>query len=50
MFEVCLRTTYFQVDKIFQQKDSFAMGSSLSHISNIYMEHLENLALDSALH
>jgi hypothetical protein len=52
LLEVCLRTTYFQVDdKFFQQKDGMAMGSSLSPIvSNIFMEHLENLALDLAQH
>jgi hypothetical protein len=30
LLEVCLRTTYFQVDdKFFQQKDGMGMGSSL---------------------
>ncbi|XP_023710176.1 uncharacterized protein LOC111865964 [Cryptotermes secundus] len=50
LLEVCLRTTYFQVDdKFFQQKDGMAMGNSLSPIvSNIFMEHFEKLALDSA--
>ncbi|PNF42699.1 hypothetical protein B7P43_G14177 [Cryptotermes secundus] len=49
LLEVCLRTTYFQVDdKFFQQKDGMAMGNSLSPIvSNIFMEHFEKLALDS---
>jgi hypothetical protein len=38
-------------DKLFQQKDGMAMESSLSPIvSNIYMEHFEKLALDSAQH
>ncbi|PNF20184.1 hypothetical protein B7P43_G16972 [Cryptotermes secundus] len=48
LLEVCLRTTYFQVDdKFFQQKDGMAMGNSLSPIvSNIFMEHSEKLALD----
>jgi hypothetical protein len=52
LLEVCLKTTYFQVDdKFFQQKDGMAMGSSLSPIvSNIYMEYFEKLALDSAQH
>jgi hypothetical protein len=52
MLEVCLRTTQFQVDdKFFKQKDGMAMGSSESPIvSGIYMVHLENVALDSALH
>jgi hypothetical protein len=50
LLDVCLRTTYFQVDDgFYQQKDGMAMGSSLSPIvSNIYMEHFEHLALDSA--
>jgi hypothetical protein len=50
LLEVCLKTIYFQVnDKFFQQKDGMAMGSSLSPIvSNIFMEHFEKLALDSA--
>jgi hypothetical protein len=49
LLEVCSRTTYFQVDKFFQQKDGMAMGCSLSPIvSNIYREHFEKLPLDSA--
>jgi hypothetical protein len=50
--EICLRTTYFQVDnKFFQQKDGMAMGSSVSSIfGNIYMEHFEKLAFDLAQH
>jgi hypothetical protein len=50
LLEVCLRTTYFQVvDYFFQQKDGMAMGCSMSPIvSNIYIEHFEELALDSA--
>jgi hypothetical protein len=50
LLEVCLRTTYFQVNhKFFQQKDGMAIESSLSPIvSNIFMEHFEKLALDSA--
>jgi hypothetical protein len=50
LVEICLRTTYFQVgDKFVQQKDGMAMGNSLSTIvSNIFMEHFEKLALDSA--
>jgi hypothetical protein len=52
LLEVYLRTTYFQVGgKYFQQGDGMAMGSSLSPVvSYIYMEHFENLALDSTLH
>jgi hypothetical protein len=47
VLEVCLRTTYYQVDdKFFQQKDGMAMRSSLSPIlSNIYMELLRNWLL-----
>jgi hypothetical protein len=49
LLNVCLRTTYFQVDDRFYQ--GTAMRSSLSPIiSNIYMEHFEKLALDSAQH
>jgi hypothetical protein len=45
LLEVYLRTTYFQVD------DKFFQQSSLSPIvSNIFMEHLEKLALDLAQH
>jgi hypothetical protein len=52
LLEVCLRTVYFQVDdKFYKQKDDMAMGSSLSPIvSNIFMDHLGKLALDSAQH
>jgi hypothetical protein len=52
LLEVCLRTTYFQLDvKFFQQKDGMATGSSLSSImSNIFMDHFEKLVLDSAQH
>jgi hypothetical protein len=39
------------VDDKVSQEDGMAVGSSLSPIlSNIYMEHSENLALDSAQH
>ncbi|PNF14821.1 hypothetical protein B7P43_G06341, partial [Cryptotermes secundus] len=50
LLDVCLRTTYFQMDDgFYQQKDGMAMGSSLSPVvSNIYMEHFEQLAIDSA--
>jgi hypothetical protein len=52
LLEVCLSTTYFQVDdKFFQQKDGMAMGSSLSPtVSNIFMEQFEKLDLNSAQH
>jgi hypothetical protein len=50
LLEVCLRTTYFQVDqKFFQEKKGVTMGSSLPPIvSSIYTGHSEKLALDSA--
>jgi hypothetical protein len=50
MLEVCLRTTYFQVDdKFFQQKDGMARGNSLYPIvSSIFMEHFEKFSVDSA--
>jgi hypothetical protein len=50
LLEVYLKTAYFQVDdKVFQQKDGMAMGSSQSSIvSNINMGHFEKLALDFA--
>jgi hypothetical protein len=49
LLEICLRTTYFQVnDKFFQQKDGKAMGSALSLVvSNIFMQHFEELALET---
>jgi hypothetical protein len=52
LLEVCVRTTYFQVeDRFHQQKSGMAMRSSLSPIiSSIFMEHFEQLALDSAPH
>jgi hypothetical protein len=50
--EVCLRSTYFQVgDKFFQQNNDMAMGSSLSLvISNIFMQHYEEVVFDTAHH
>jgi hypothetical protein len=52
LLEVCLKTTYFQVDdKFFQQKDGMAMGYAPSPVvSNIYMENFEELALWTAAH
>ena len=48
--ELCLRTTYFQFqDTFFEQSDGAAMGSPLSPIvANLYMEHLEEIALQTA--
>jgi hypothetical protein len=38
-------------DKFFQQKDGMAMGNALFPVvSNIYMEHFEELALKTAAH
>jgi hypothetical protein len=50
LLEVCPRTEYFQVNvKLFQQNDVMDTGSDLSPmVSNIFMEHFEKLALDSA--
>jgi hypothetical protein len=44
LLEVCLRTTYFQVDEsYYQQKERMAMGISLpTVVSNIHMEHFES--------
>jgi hypothetical protein len=52
LLEVCVRTTYFQVeDRFSQQKSGMATASSLSPvISNFFMEHFEQLALDLAPH
>jgi hypothetical protein len=43
LLEVCIKTTYFQLeDKFYQQKEGMAMGSSLSPVvTNIFMKHLE---------
>jgi hypothetical protein len=51
LLEVCMKTTYFQFeDKFYQQKDGMVMGSSLSLVfSNIFMEHFEKLALETAV-
>jgi hypothetical protein len=52
LLEVCVKTTYFQVeDRFYRQKSSVAMGSSLSPvISNIFIEYFEELALSSVPH
>jgi hypothetical protein len=52
LLEVCLRTTDFQTDnKFFQQRNGMAVGSSQSPIvNNIFTDHFEKLALDSAQH
>ena len=50
LIELCLRSTYFQFqDKFFEQTDGAAMGSPPSPvITNLYMEHLEENALQTA--
>jgi hypothetical protein len=50
--EVCVKTTYFQVeDRFYQQKSGMAMGGYLSPIvSDIFMDYFKELALNSALH
>jgi hypothetical protein len=47
ILEVCMRTTYFQVDdKFYEQKERVAMGGSVSPVvSNIFVETFEQLAL-----
>ena len=48
--EVCLKSTYFQYqDSYYEQTEGAAMGSPLSPImANIYMEHFEEMAVESA--
>jgi hypothetical protein len=49
LLKVCLRATYIEVDdKFIRQTDSIDEKSSLPLCTNIYMEHFEKLALDSA--
>jgi hypothetical protein len=52
LLDVCLTTTYLQYEgKFYQQKEGIAMGNSPSPaVSNIFMEHFEEIALDSADH
>jgi hypothetical protein len=51
LLEVCLETTYFQMDKFFQKKGGMAKRSSVSPIViTIYMEHFEKLTFLSAQH
>jgi hypothetical protein len=46
LLEVCVKATYFQTDKFFQQKKGIATGSSVSPVVAIITE---RLALDSQL-
>jgi hypothetical protein len=50
LLDSCLKTTYVQFeDKFYQQKEGMAMGNSLSPVvSNIFMKHFEEIALDTA--
>jgi hypothetical protein len=52
VLDICLTTTYFQFeDKFYQQKEGMAMGNLLSLVvSNIFMEHSKEIALDTADH
>jgi hypothetical protein len=52
LLDICLTTTYIQFeDKFYQQNEGVAMGSSLSPVvSNVFMEHFEEIALDTADH
>jgi hypothetical protein len=52
LLDICLTTTYFQFeDKFYQQKEGMAMGNSLFPVfSNIFMEHFEEMSLDTADH
>ena len=50
LVELCLRTTFFQFqDTSYEQSDGAAMGSPLSPVvANLYMEHFEEVALQTA--
>jgi hypothetical protein len=50
LLDICVKTTYFQFeDKFCQQKEGIAMGNSLYLVvSNIFMEHFEDIALGTA--
>jgi hypothetical protein len=50
LLDICLTITYFQFeDRFYQQKEGMAMGNSLCPVvSNIFMEHSEEIALDTA--
>jgi hypothetical protein len=50
LLDICLANRYFQFgDKFYQSKECMAMGNLLSLVvSNIFMEHFEQIALDTA--
>ena len=50
LLELCLRSTYFSFGgQIYEQREGAAMGSPVSAVvANLYMEHYEQLALESA--
>jgi hypothetical protein len=52
LLDICLTTTYFHFhDKFYQQKEGRTMGYSLYPVvSNIFIEHSEEIALDTADH
>jgi hypothetical protein len=52
LLDICITTTYFQFEDMFyQQKECMTMGNSLSPVvSNIFMGHFEEIALDTANH
>ena len=52
LLEFCLRSTYFVFQgQYYEQTEGAAMGSPLSPIvANIYMEHFETRALETAPH
>jgi hypothetical protein len=52
LLDICFTTTHFQFeDKFYQPKEGMAMGNSLSPVvSNIFMEHFEQIASDTADH
>ena len=47
---ICLTTTYFSFEgQYYQQNDEVAMGSPLlSTVTNIFLEHLEKIAMQTA--
>jgi hypothetical protein len=54
LLDICLTAKYFHIeDKLYQHKDGMAVGNSVSTVVTdvlIFMEHLEEIALDTAQH